>query len=85
MIAEFERQFDDYEPIDEALKEQREEEARRLLRQRTKDSLRRATEIRARQAQIAKAEADIDRILAQWGKVVRDRLNSLADRADSID
>jgi len=85
MIAKFEEQLDTHEPTSEAEHAAKEAEARTLLRHRTKESLRRVTQIRAHQARVKEIDAEIDRILDEWSRVVRERLNRLADRADSID
>jgi hypothetical protein len=85
MIATFEQHLDSHEPESEEEVADREAEARRLLRKRTKESLRQATELRARQARLRLLETEIGGILDEWSKVVRERLNRLADRADNID
>jgi hypothetical protein len=83
-IATFERALDDERPLDEAQLAEGEARARRLLRSRTTEALRQATEIRARDAKLRRTHNQIDQILARWSEIVRQRLNSLADRADTI-
>lgn len=63
---------------------ERREQIKRLERQRTKQALASATEIRARVARAERLANEIKRLGAEWSESVRSTLVELADRADTV-